>query len=405
MQSRPILTRAWERAGLARIAAKVLEGRRLSLEDGIALYNCPDLLAVGSLANLDRERRHGDIAYYVINQHINHTNICVGGCRFCAFGRARGAEDAYFLTLEKVEERVRSKLAQPITEIHIVGGLTPMLPWSFYPQLLRRIKAIRPGVHLKAFTMVELEYLSREMAKKPLPEMIEELKEAGLDSCPGGGAEVFSERVHQAIYKGKISGDAWLETARTVHRSGLKTNATMLYGHVETIRERVEHLLRLRELQDETGGFVTFIPLAFHPANTQLAHLPETTGDMDLRAVALARLMLDNFDHIKAYWIMITPKVSQTAMYFGADDFDGTVDDEEIVHYAGARTPQYLSVDELLRHIRDAGRRPVERDTLFNIVGQPAGQTDPDRPPVPMEAPASDGPAVTETPSRQAGPV
>jgi aminodeoxyfutalosine synthase len=209
------------------------------------------------------------------------------------------------------------------------------------------------------------------VARRPLPEVIEELKEAGLDSCPGGGAEIFAERVHQELYKGKMGGDAWLATARTAHRCGLRTNATMLYGHIETDQEKVDHLLRLRELQDETGGFVTFIPLAFHPANTQLAELPETTGDQDLRNIAVSRLMLDNFDHIKAYWIMITPRVSQTAMHFGADDFDGTVDDEEIVHDAGATTPIYLPVKELIHHIRQAGREPAERDTLFHIISRP----------------------------------
>ncbi|MFQ5670318.1 MAG: aminofutalosine synthase MqnE [Acidobacteriota bacterium] len=371
MQVSPILERACRRAGLEEIARKVAAGERLSFDDGLALYHCRDLLVLGALANMVRERRHGNQAFYVVNQHINHTNICVGGCRFCAFGRARGAPDAYLLSLEEVEARVRKNLHRRITEIHIVGGLTPLLPWSYYPEMLRRIKALRPDIHLKAFTMVELDYLARQVAKKPLPEVLQELKEAGLGSCPGGGAELFSERVHQEIYKGKIGGDAWLRTARTTHRCGVKTNATMLYGHVETPAERVDHLVRLRELQDETGGFVTFIPLAFHPANTQLDHLPETTGDQDLRNIAVARLMLDNFDHIKAYWVMITPRLTQTAMHFGADDFDGTVDEEEIVHDAGATTPMHLPVALLVRLIRQAGRDPVERDTLFNPVAAP----------------------------------
>jgi aminodeoxyfutalosine synthase len=371
LELNPLLTRACEQAGLGTIAEKVVSGQRLSPADGLTLYQCPDLLAVGALANLDRERRHGNLAYYVVNQHVNQTNICVGGCRFCAFGRAKGADDAYLLTLDDIEERVRAKLHRRITEIHVVGGLTQIMPWSYYPDLLRRIKSVRPDVHLKAFTMVELEYLAREVAMKPLPEVIAELREAGLDSCPGGGAEVFSERVHQEIYKGKIGGDEWLATARTTHQCGVKTNATMLYGHVETLEEKVDHLVRLRELQDETGGFVTFIPLAFHPANTQMSDLPETTGDADLRNIAVSRLMLDNFDHIKAYWIMITPKITQTAMHFGADDFDGTVDDEEIAHDAGAATPLYLPVARMVELIRDAGRDPVERDTLFNVI-QPA---------------------------------
>jgi aminodeoxyfutalosine synthase len=364
----PLLRNACEQSGLSAIADKVIAGERLSSEDGLTLYECPDLLAVGALANMDRERRHGNLAYYVVNQHVNQTNICVGGCRFCAFGRAKGADDAYLLTLDDIEERVRAKLDRRITEIHVVGGLTRMMPWSYYPDLLKRIKSVRPDVHLKAFTMVELEYLAREVACKPLPEVIAELQEAGLDSCPGGGAEVFSERVHQEIYKGKIGGDEWLATARTTHQCGVKTNATMLYGHVETLPEKVDHMVRLRELQDETGGFVTFIPLAFHPANTQMSDLPETTGDADLRNIAVSRLMLDNFDHIKAYWIMITPKITQTAMHFGADDFDGTVDDEEIAHDAGAATPVYLPVNRMVDLITDAGREAVERDTLFNVI-------------------------------------
>jgi aminodeoxyfutalosine synthase len=364
----PLLQSACEQAGLDGIAEKVVAGQRLSFDDGVTLYECRDLLAVGALANLDRERRHGNVAYYVLNQHVNQTNICVGGCRFCAFGRAKGAEDAYLLTLDDIEKRVRARLHRRITEIHVVGGLTQIMPWSYYPDLLRRIKSVRPDIHLKAFTMVELEYLAREVACKPLPDVIAELVAAGLDSCPGGGAEVFSERVHQEIYKGKIGGEEWLATARTAHQCGVKTNATMLYGHVETIPEKVDHMVRLRELQDETGGFVTFIPLAFHPANTQMAELPDTTGDADLRNIAVSRLMLDNFDHIKAYWIMITPKITQTAMHFGADDFDGTVDDEEIAHDAGASTPQFLSVAQLVELIQDAGREPVERDTLFNII-------------------------------------
>jgi aminodeoxyfutalosine synthase len=374
MEMSPALRNACERAGLAEVAGRLAAGERLSADDGLALYRCTDLLAVGGLANLDRERRHGNLAYYVVNQHINHTNICVGGCRFCAFGRAKGASDAYLLGLDEIEQRVRDKLDRRITEIHIVGGLTELMPWSYYPEMLRRIKAIRPAAHLKAFTMVELDYLARVVARRPLPEVIEELKEAGLGSCPGGGAEIFAERIHQEIYKGKMGGDAWLATARTVHQCGLRTNATMLYGHIESPEEKVDHLLRLRELQGETGGFVTFIPLAFHPANTQLADLPETTGNQDLRNIAVARLMLDNFDHIKAYWIMITPRVSQTAMHFGADDFDGTVDDEEIVHDAGATTPIYLPVKELIAHIRQAGRVPAERDTLFNIISRPDGE-------------------------------
>ena len=375
MDLSPLLRSACERAGLVEIADKVLAGERLSFENGVTLYTCPDLLAVGALANLERERRHGNLAYYVLNQHINQTNICVGGCRFCAFGRAKGATDAYLLTLDDIEARVRAKLDRPITELHVVGGLTQIMPWSYYPDLLRRIKSLRPHVHLKAFTMVELDYLAREVACRPLPEVIHELREAGLDSCPGGGAEIFAERVHQEIYKGKIGGDQWLATARTAHECGLKTNATMLYGHVETVPEKVDHLLRLRDLQDETGGFVTFIPLAFHSANTQMSEFPETTGYADLRNIAVSRLLLDNFDHIKAYWIMITPKITQTAMHFGADDFDGTVDDEEIAHDAGASTPLYLPMAELVELIRAAGRVPVERDTLFNVIRSPDAAT------------------------------
>ncbi|MBM4284721.1 MAG: aminofutalosine synthase MqnE [Deltaproteobacteria bacterium] len=346
---------------------KVLAEERLSFEDGCTLYDTTDLLGLGYLANLVRERRHGHRAYYIYNQHLNYSNVCVNGCRFCAFGKEAGDPLAYEMTLEQVFQKIRERLAEPITEIHIVGGLHPTLPFAYYLDMLRGIKALRPEVHLQAFTAVEIAHLA-EMAGLSIAETLAALKEAGLGSLPGGGAEVFSPRIRRMLCRKKLSAEGWLSVCRTAHRLGLKTNATMLYGHLETVEERVDHLVRLREAQDETGGFVTFIPLAFHPRNTDLPHLQETTGFDDLKNLAAARLMLDNFPHIKAFWIMIGPKIAQLSLSFGADDIDGTVMEERITHMAGAQTAQGMTRGELLHLIRQAGREPVERDTLYNVI-------------------------------------
>ncbi|MBI2956688.1 MAG: aminofutalosine synthase MqnE [Acidobacteria bacterium] len=359
---------------LGPIAAKVLAGERLSYEDGIALYRTNDLLALGWLANHVREQKNGNVCYFNVNRHLNPTNVCVAHCRLCAFGRDPDAPGAYTMAIEEAVERAASGYDESVTEFHIVGGLHPTLPFDYYLDLLRALKQRFPQVHLKAFTMVEVAYLAK-IAQLSVRETLLKLKEAGLDSHPGGGAEFFHPRVRKVICDHKISGEMWLRIARTAHELGLHSNATMLYGHIETEEERVDHLLKLRALQDETRGLVCFIPLAFHPANTALAHLPPTTGMLDLKNIAVSRLLLDNLPHVKAYWIMLTPPIAQVALRFGADDIDGTVIEEKIYHDAGARTPQALRRSELLRLIREAGREPVERDTLYRpVVRTPAGE-------------------------------
>lgn len=349
------------------IAEKVLAGERLNATAGIALYRSPDLLAVGWLANHIREKRHGDICYFNVNRHINPTNICVAHCKLCAFGRDPNAPGAYNFALDEIWQRAEEGVRAGATEFHMVGGLHPDLPFEYFLEMIRGLKKRCPTVHLKAFTMVEVGYFSR-IAKLSVREVLVALKEAGVDSLPGGGAEIFNPRVRRIICDHKTSGRQWLEIARTAHEIGLRSNATMLYGHIENEEERVEHLLLLRELQDETHGFQTFIPLAFHPENTALAHLPKPTGFDDLRAIAVSRLLLDNFDHIKAYWVMLTPRIAQIALRFGADDIDGTIVEEKIYHDAGATTAQFTPRAELERLIRAAGRTPVERDTMYRPV-------------------------------------
>jgi aminodeoxyfutalosine synthase len=354
-------------ASLKPIADKVLAGERLSFDDGVALYRTPDLLAVGWLANFIREKRHGNITYYNVNRHINPTNVCVAHCKLCAFGRDPGAPGAYTFTLEEMYERAEQGVREGATEFHIVGGLHPDLPFDFFLELIRGLKQRHPHVHLKAFTMVEVHYFAR-IAKLTVDETLQKMKEAGVDSCPGGGAEIFHPRVRRIICDHKVSGRMWLSMAKKAVRLGLPSNATMLYGHVETAEERVDHLVKLREAQDETHGFVAFIPLAFHPDNTPLAHIPKPTGYDDLRNIAISRLLLDNFDHIKAYWVMLTPSIAQIALRFGANDMDGTVVEEKIYHDAGAKTAEFTSRSDLERLIRAAGRIPVERDTLYRPI-------------------------------------
>ena len=349
------------------IAAKVLAQERLNPEDGLALYGSADLLAVGWLANHVRERLHGDVTFFNVNRHINPTNVCVSNCPLCAFGRRKDDPSAYTMTLEEAWERAASGYSDAVTEFHIVGGLNPDLTLEYYLELVRGLKLRFPQVHIKAFTMVEVAFLARQ-AGLSVHETLLKMRAAGADSMPGGGAEIFAERARALICGHKISGDEWLETARQAHQLGFKSNATMLYGHIESDEERVDHLLQLRALQDETGGFQAFIPLAFHPENTAFAHLPSATGLTDIRQVAVSRLLLDNFPHIKAYWQMLTPKIAQIALRFGADDLDGTVVEEKIYHDAGAITPQGMTRGELCRLIREAGRIPVERDTLYHAV-------------------------------------
>ncbi len=355
----------FSRYGLLSIYEKVLEGKRLSRDEGILLFNCPNLNLVGILSNIVRERINGDKTYYIYNQHINYSNVCKNLCKFCAFGRQEGDDNAFEMTISQIEDEVRSRLNEPISEIHIVGGCHPSLPYEFYIEMLKRVKAIRPDCHIQAFTCVEIAHIA-EVGGKGVEETLQDLMASGLGSIPGGGAEVFSKRVRERLCPEKLSGEAWLEVAKTAHRMGIASNATMLYGHIETTEERVDHLIALREAQDETGGFMCFIPLSFHPKNTGLSTLSQTGGLDDLKTIAVSRLMLDNFRHIKAYWVMLGTKVAQIALSFGADDLDGTVLEEKITHMAGAETEKALSRTEIERLIKDANRIPVERDTLYN---------------------------------------
>jgi len=349
------------------ILDKVESHERLSYEDGLALYRTPDILTLGYMANLVRERKHGNVTWFNVNRHINPTDVCVASCKLCAFGKRAKDPRAYTWSLEEVWQRSAEGWTEAITEFHIVGGLHPELTLDWYCEMLRGLKERFPQVHLKAFTMVEIGYLAQR-SKLSIRQTLERLMDAGVDSLPGGGAEIFSDRVRRIICDHKIDGRQWLDVARTAHQLGLKSNCTMLYGHIETEEDRVDHLIKLRELQDETGGFQTFIPLAFHPDNTALHHIATTTGFQDLKMIAASRLLLDNIDHIKAYWIMMTPRVAQIAQRFGADDIDGTVVEEKIYHDAGATTSQSLRRGELLRLIREAGREPVERNTLYRPV-------------------------------------
>jgi aminodeoxyfutalosine synthase len=356
---------------LQKVRKKVENGERLSFQEGVDLFRSADLITVGRLANIIRERFNGDIAYYNVNRHINYTNVCVIDCQLCqgAYARKPGEAGGYAMRLDEVFRFAEQEYAESVTEFHIVGGLNPELPFAYYTDLLKGLRSRFPTVHLKAFTMVELDFLTK-IARQPLEGVIDALRDAGMGSCPGGGAEIFAERARPLIAGHKISGNRWLDVARAVHKKGLRSNATMLYGHIETLEERVDHLVRLRELQDETGGFQCFIPLAFHPENTFYAHLPGTTGWDDLKVIAVSRLMLDNFAHIKAYWVTLTPSLAQVALRFGADDLDGTIIEERIIHGAGTPTESGMTRQGIERLIRDAGRQPVERDTLYNPVNR-----------------------------------
>jgi aminodeoxyfutalosine synthase len=359
-----------EDRNLAPIAEKILAGERLNFEEGVALYRSNDLLAIGYLANYVREKRHGKRTYFNVNRHINPTNVCVASCKLCAFGRKPEMPGAFTMALEDAFRVAGKGWTEAITEFHIVGGLHPDLPFQYYVDLIRGLKQRFPSVHLKAFTAVEIGYYSH-ITQLSVPEILSQLKDAGLGSLPGGGAEIFAPAVRRVICDHKIGAHMWLKIHRTAHELGLRSTATMLYGHIESDEDRTDHLMQLRGLQDETHGFGTFIPLAFHPANTELGKMinrAETTGFMDLKNVAVARLILDNFSHIKAYWVMMTPRVAQVALKFGANDLDGTVVEEKIYHDAGAETPQGMTRQEIIRLIREAGQEPFERDTLYRPV-------------------------------------
>ena len=356
-------------AGLSDIADRLDLGERLTLADGVALFRSPDLLAVGWLANREREKRHGARAYFNYNIRIEATNVCVATCLFCSFARLRpGDPGSYTMSHEEAWDKLRQRAHQPLTEVHVVNGLHPDLPFEYYKELLRGFKRIRPEIHLKCFTAVEIAFFA-DLYGMTDEQVLRDLMEAGLDSLPGGGAEVFAQRVRKKICHDKADADRYLSIHRTAHRLGMRTNVTMLYGHIETIEERVDHMLRARALQDETGGFQAFIPLAFHPDNNQMRKLPAPSAADTLRVHAVARLMLDNFDHVKAFWIATGVEVAQTALWFGVDDLDGTVQEEKIYHMAGSRTPESLTTKDLDHLIRAAGREPFERDTLYNVVG------------------------------------
>jgi len=355
-------------AGLGEIRRKVEAGERLTFDEGVTLYETPHLAAVGMLAHRVRTARHGRRVYYNINQHVNYTNICIYSCKFCAFAAKEGEERAYLMTPGIVEEKVREQLHRPVTEVHMVAGIHPTMPYEYYLDVVRAAKRARPDIHVKAFTMVEIEHMLN-ISGKSEKEVFDDLREAGLGSCPGGGAEVLTDRVHRAVFRDKMGPDRWLAAARKVQENGFKMNATMLYGHIEKVPERVEHLVRLRELQDDCGGFMAYIPLAFWPYHTDLENFGHvTTGWCDLRNIAVGRLMLDNFEHIKAYWIMLTPESAQTALAFGANDIDGTVTEEKITHDAGTSAPMELTQQQLHDLIEEAGFQPVQRTTTYEEV-------------------------------------
>jgi aminodeoxyfutalosine synthase len=351
------------------LAAKVLDSERLDEADATLCYETPHLLHLGQLANHVRRKLHGDTAYYNVNRHINPTNVCVYtyDCKFCGFAALKGEDHAWEMSHDEVYEHAAQQGGDAVTEFHIVGGLHPELSLDWYLEMLRGLKERFPSVHLKAFTAIEIGWFAK-LEKISIAEVLERMRDAGLGSLPGGGAEIFDPEIRAIICDGKLDAGEWFEVHRTAHQMGIHSNCTMLYGHIEKIEHRVDHLIRLRDLQDETGGFNTFIPLAYHPENNYMGLEYHTTGSEDLRNIATSRLVLDNIPHIKAYWIMISPKLAQVALSFGADDIDGTVLEETIYHMAGAETEQHISRGELERVLREAGFTPVERDTLYNPV-------------------------------------
>jgi len=358
-----------DRAGLGEIDRRVRNGERLSLEDGVTLFKTPHLSAVGLMAHRVRTEKHGKKVFFNINQHVNYTNICIYSCKFCAFAAKEGEERGYLMTPEIVEQKVREQLHRPVTEVHMVAGIHPTMPYEYYIDVVKAAKRARPDIHVKAFTMVEIEHMLN-ISGKTEEQVFQDLRDAGLGSCPGGGAEVLVDRVHKAVFREKMGPDRWLEAARKVQRHGFKMNATMLYGHIERVEERVQHLIRLREVQDECGGFMAYIPLAFWPYHTDLENFGHvTTGHLDQRSIAVSRLMLDNFPHIKAYWIMLTQESAQTALSFGANDIDGTVTEEKITHDAGTTEPEVLSVEQIGHLIHEAGYQPVQRSTVYEEIG------------------------------------
>lgn len=356
---------------LADIEKKVMEGERLSFDDGVRLLQTPHLLQLGALADEVRRRKNGDAAYFIYNTHVNYTNVCYLGCKLCAFARKPEEAEAYTLTLEDLAEKFRGLAGKGFTELHIVGGVNAKLPFSYYEGMMRLAKQYLPSVHVQAFTAVELDYIART-AGLTAEQALERLHAAGLDSLLGGGAEIFSADVRRIISGHKTSAERWFQIHELAHRMGIRTNASILYGHIEKPEHVIDHLIRLRTLQDQTGGFSAFFPFAFHPDHTALAreyHITETTnGWYDLKMLAVARLMLDNFDHIRSFWMMIGNKMAQVSLAFGVDDLDGTVMEEQIIHAAGSEAAHYTPKESFIRMIREAGRIPTERDTLYRVL-------------------------------------
>jgi aminodeoxyfutalosine synthase len=346
---------------------KALRGERLAFEDGVNLYHSPDLVELGAVANELNLRRNGRDVYFNVNRHINPTNICALSCKFCAFSRKPGDEGAYAYSEDEIAHRARMAAESGATEIHMVGGLHPRWKLSNYTNIIRTVKAAAPQVHVKAFTAVELDWLARK-ERKQVADVIAELRDAGLGSFPGGGAEIFVPYVREKICDTKLTGEGWLDIHRTAHKMGLRSNCTMLYGHIEDVSARVDHMLRLRALQDETNGFNVFIPLAYQPENNDLGINRHTYGVDDLKTIAVARLLMDNFRNIKSYWIMTGDRVAQTALHYGANDLDGTVVEEKIANMAGSQSGMAMAKSKLLRVIRDAGRIPVERSTVYESI-------------------------------------
>ncbi|OGW57650.1 MAG: aminofutalosine synthase MqnE [Nitrospirae bacterium RBG_16_43_8] len=348
------------------IKDKILSGKRLAKEEAIGLFESDDIFTLGDLASHAAKKRNGNKAYFIRNIHINPTNICVNRCKFCAFSRSKGEEGAYEMTLDEIIHKLltfNSQLSTPFSEVHVVGGLHPDWPFGYYLEMLSSIKKHFPKLQIKAFTATEIEYMSR-ISGKSVFDTLTALRKHGLDTMPGGGAEIFDSGVRNQLCPEKLSSEGWLNVIETAHKSGIKTNATMLYGHVESYEQRVDHLMRLRELQDRTGGFQAFIPLAYHPKNTEIGGL-YSSGIDDLKTIAVSRLVLDNFDHIKAYWIMLGEKLSQLALLFGADDIDGTIIEEKITHSAGALSGRAMTAEQLKNLIMKAGKIPVERDSFY----------------------------------------
>jgi len=352
---------------LCDIQETIAAGKRLTFEQGIKLFQTNDLIGLGRLADSFKRKKHGNNVFYVHNQHINYTNLCKNQCKFCAFSKKMDSSDGYTFSMDHIIQEIKKRQDEPIQEIHIVGGINPDLPFSYYIDLLKTIRSLRPHATLKAFTAAEIHHIA-QISGFSLIDTLAKLKDAGLSMIPGGGAEILSQRIHEALFPNKIDGNSWLQVMETIHESGLISNATMLYGHIETIEERLWHLIKLRDLQDKTHGFSAFIPLSFHPKNTKLSSIPQTTAYDDLKTIAVSRLMLDNFEHIKAYWIMLTEKLAQIALHFGADDLDGTIVEEKISHTAGATSAIGMKKEDLIYLIQSANLTPVERNAFYQPV-------------------------------------